>query len=115
VGDRGVRLSGGQLQRVALARAIIRRPDILILDEATSSLDTKSEQQIQNAIEKIAMETTIIVIAHRLTTILKADQIFVLEEGKIIEHGDYQKLINNNNLFSKMVNAQEFSDNIADV
>ena len=115
VGDRGVRLSGGQLQRVALARAIIRRPDILILDEATSSLDTKSEQQIQNAIEKIAMETTIIVIAHRLTTILKADQIFVLEEGKIIEHGDYQKLINNNNLFSKMVNAQEFSANIADV
>jgi len=111
VGDRGVRLSGGQLQRVALARAIIRKPDFLILDEATSSLDTKSERQIQEAIEKIAVETTIIVIAHRLSTIIKADQIIVLEKGEIIEYGDYQKLIGNNNLFSQMVKTQAFSIN----
>jgi ABC-type multidrug transport system fused ATPase/permease subunit len=112
VGDRGVRLSGGQLQRVALARAMIRRPVILILDEATSSLDTKSERQIQEAIEKIAMETTIIVIAHRLSTILKADQIYVLEKGKIIENGGYQKLLKNNSLFSQMVKSQDFTNNI---
>jgi ABC-type multidrug transport system fused ATPase/permease subunit len=111
VGDRGVRLSGGQLQRVALARAIIRKPDILILDEATSSLDTKSERLIQDAIEKIAQETTIIVIAHRLSTILKADQIYVLEKGEIIEYGGYRKLIDNDSLFSQMVKAQEFAVN----
>ena len=108
VGDRGIRLSGGQLQRVALARAIIRKPDILILDEATSSLDTKSERLIQEAIEKIAQETTIIVIAHRLSTITKADHIYILENGSVVEHGDYQKLMDNNNLFSQMVKAQEF-------
>jgi ABC-type multidrug transport system fused ATPase/permease subunit len=112
VGDRGVRLSGGQLQRVALARALIREPDILILDEATSSLDTKSEQMIQQAIDKIARDTTIIVIAHRLSTILKADQIYVLDKGEIIEYGGYQKLIGNNSLFSQMVKSQEFTASI---
>jgi len=109
VGDRGVRLSGGQLQRVALARAIIRKPEILILDEATSSLDTKSERLIQRSIEKIALETTIIVIAHRLSTIMKADQIYVLDKGKIVEQGNYQGLIDNNSLFKQMVKAQEFA------
>ena len=112
VGDRGVRLSGGQLQRVALARAIIRKPDILILDEATSSLDTKSERYIQDAIGRIAQETTIIVIAHRLSTVLKADQIYVLEKGKIKENGDYNTLMTNQGLFSKMVKVQEFRADI---
>jgi len=112
VGDRGVRLSGGQLQRVALARAIVRKPDILILDEATSSLDTKSERQIQEAIEKITTGTTVIVIAHRLSTILKADQIYVMEKGEIIENGGYQELLRNNSLFSQMVKTQAFTNNI---
>jgi ABC-type multidrug transport system fused ATPase/permease subunit len=106
VGDRGVRLSGGQIQRVALARAILRKPQLLILDEATSSLDTNSERLIQQAIENIAKETTVIVIAHRLSTIVNADYIYVLKEGRIVEEGTYAKLINMNGQFSRMVELQ---------
>ena len=92
LGDRGVRLSGGQRQRLALARAIIRKPDLLILDEATSSLDTESERLIQQSIDSLTGEMTIVVIAHRLSTIRNADYVYVLEKGKIVEDGSYKKL-----------------------
>ena len=108
VGDRGVRLSGGQLQRIALARALIRKPEILILDEATSSLDSKSEKNIQEAINKIVKKTTIIVIAHRLSTILKADHIYVINHGRVAEEGNYEDLIKLNGSFKKMIEQQAF-------
>ncbi len=106
VGDRGVRLSGGQAQRIALARAILRKPELLILDEATSSLDTKSERLIQKAVEKIARETTVVVIAHRLSTIMNADHIYVLGEGRIIEEGSYSTLVRSNGHFAGMASLQ---------
>ncbi|MCW7462981.1 ABC transporter ATP-binding protein [Leptospira limi] len=93
VGDRGVLLSGGQRQRIALARAILRKPPILILDEATSSLDTESEQLIQESVDSIAKETTIIVIAHRLSTIVKADRIYVMKMGELLEEGSFSELM----------------------
>jgi len=93
VGDRGIRLSGGQVQRLAIARAILRKPGILILDEATSALDSESEAAIQHAIDNISHSTTLVVIAHRLSTIRNADVIFVMEEGRIIEEGNHQKLM----------------------
>lgn len=92
VGDRGVLLSGGQRQRIALARALLRKPELLILDEATSSLDTESENLIQKSIEEVAKGTTILVIAHRLSTISKADYIYVLNIGKVLEEGTYDDL-----------------------
>jgi ABC-type multidrug transport system fused ATPase/permease subunit len=96
VGDRGVRLSGGQRQRIALARALIRNPELLILDEATSSLDSESEKLIQNSIENVAQKTTLLVVAHRLSTIAKADQVYVLNNGNIIEEGSFENLITKN-------------------
>ncbi len=106
VGNRGVRLSGGQVQRVALARAILRKPELLILDEATSSLDTFSEKMIQQAIENIAKETTVVVIAHRLSTIMKADYIYVLKEGRIIEEGTHKDLLKIKGHFNQMTEVQ---------
>ena len=97
VGDRGVKLSGGQKQRVAIARAILKDPSILILDEATSSLDSKSEQLVQEALEKLMENRTTIVIAHRLSTIRKVDRIFVIKDGQIAESGSHQELTNQNN------------------
>jgi len=106
VGDRGVRLSGGQVQRVALARAILRKPELLILDEATSSLDTYSERLIQQAIENIAKETTVIIVAHRLSTVVNADYIYVFDEGRIVEEGTYLELVRINGHFNNMVKLQ---------
>jgi ABC-type multidrug transport system fused ATPase/permease subunit len=106
VGDRGIRLSGGQIQRIALARAILRKPCLLVLDEATSSLDTYSERLIQQAIENIAKETTVIVVAHRLSTIVNADYVYVLGEGNIIEEGTYAELIARKGHFNRMVRLQ---------
>ena len=107
LGDRGVRLSGGQRQRLALARAIIRKPDLLILDEATSSLDTESEKFIQQSIDRLAGELTIVVIAHRLSTIRNADYVYVLDNGKIAEEGSYQELMEKgDSCLSKMVTGQ---------
>lgn len=106
VGDRGVRLSGGQRQRISLARAILRKPELLFLDEATSSLDTQSERLIQKAMENIAKETTIIIIAHRLSTIVNADYVYVLKKGKVIEEGTYSDLIKMDGYFNRMVKLQ---------
>lgn len=106
VGERGVRLSGGQIQRIALARALLRKPDLLILDEATSSLDSQSERFIQEAIENISEETTVVVIAHRLSTIKRADCIYVLENGIILEKGTYMQLVNQKGVFNSMIQFQ---------
>lgn len=95
VGDRGVRLSGGERQRIVLARALLRKPSVLILDEATSSLDSENERQIQQAIESLHGKLTIVIIAHRLSTIKQADKIYVLERGCIVETGTYQSLAEN--------------------
>jgi len=92
VGDRGIRLSGGQRQRIALARALLRKPDLLILDEATSALDSESERLIQQSIEQVARNTTMLVVAHRLSTVSKADQVYVLREGRIVEEGAFSVL-----------------------
>ncbi|PFP29485.1 multidrug ABC transporter [Bacillus sp. AFS073361] len=94
IGDRGIKLSGGERQRLVLARAILRKPAILVLDEATSALDTENERKIQTAIEKLQGKMTIIVIAHRLSTISNADQVIVLDQGEIIQQGQFRQLAN---------------------
>jgi len=93
VGERGLKLSGGEKQRIAIARAILKRPQILVFDEATSSLDSKSEQMIQQALLQLAAQHTTLVIAHRLSTVVDADQILVMEHGKIIERGTHAQLL----------------------
>ena len=105
-GDRGVRLSGGQIQRIALARAILKEPEILILDEATSSLDSHSETLFQKAIDRISQNTTIIVVAHRLSTIRNADYIYYFSNGKIIEEGAFNDLMSRNTQFMKIAELQ---------
>lgn len=107
VGDRGSRLSGGQLQRIALARAMVREPSLLVLDEATSALDSESEAAIQGAIESIIGNTTILVIAHRLSTISKAQNIAVLDKGLIVEQGTFDALIARGGTFARLVEMQK--------
>jgi len=107
VGDRGMALSGGEQQRVAIARAIIRKPEILFLDEATSSLDTLSEKMVQEAIEKISKSCTTFVIAHRLSTVKNADVIHVLESGKIVESGSHDELIKKKGKYWELYKVQE--------
>jgi len=102
IGERGSTLSGGQRQRIAIARAILKNPQILILDEATSALDTESESLVQEALNKLMVGRTSFVIAHRLSTVQKADLILVMEKGRIIEHGQHEELVIANGLYSKL-------------
>ena len=106
IGERGIKLSGGQRQRVSIARAILADPRILILDEATSNLDTESELYIQESLTELMRSRTTIVIAHRLSTIRKADQILVIEEGKIVEQGTHDELINKRGRYFKLYTYQ---------
>ena len=106
VGERGVKLSGGQKQRISIARAILKDAPILILDEATSSVDTQTEKLIQEALDELMKNRTTIVIAHRLSTIQKADQILVIKEGEIIEKGKHEELLEKEGLYSQLCNAQ---------
>jgi ATP-binding cassette, subfamily B, bacterial MsbA len=107
IGDRGSKLSGGERQRLTIARAVLKNPPILILDEATSSLDTESERLVQDAINNMMQNRTSIVIAHRLSTIRHADEIIVLQKGKIVERGNHDELLAQNGFYRKLVEMQE--------
>lgn len=108
VGERGARISGGQKQRLAIARALIRNPRILILDEATSALDSESEREIQSALEALMANRTTFVVAHRLSTVQKADRILVLEKGLLVESGQHLDLAQNGGLYQRLYEAQVF-------
>ena len=107
VGERGVRLSGGQRQRLGIARALLVKPDVLIFDEATSSLDYESERSIQLAMRNIQGTCTTIVIAHRLSTVREADKIVVLDQGKILEVGNHRELLNHQGIYHRLHSLQE--------
>ena len=106
VGERGIKLSGGQKQRLAIARVILSNPQIIIFDEATSQLDSESEKEIQDAFWKIAKEKTTIIIAHRLSTVIKADRIIVFDQGKIVESGTHEELLKLNRKYCKLWKIQ---------
>jgi len=106
LGDRGVRLSGGQRQRIAIARAILKNPPLLLLDEATSALDAHSERMVQAALEKAMQGRTTLVIAHRLATVQRADCIWVLDKGKLVEQGTHKELIAKAGLYASLAALQ---------
>jgi len=106
LGDEGVRLSGGQRQRVALARALLKDADVLMLDEATSDLDSNLEKQVQQSIENMDQEYAMIGIAHRLSTVANADKIYTVSEGEIVETGQHEDLIENDGQYAKLYQIQ---------
>jgi ATP-binding cassette subfamily B protein len=107
VGERGLKLSGGEKQRVAIARALLKKPKLFIFDEATSSLDSNAEKEIQKALDEISLSNTTLVIAHRLSTIVNADEIIVLDKGGIAERGAHTELLKKAGLYAKMWNVQQ--------
>ena len=109
IGERGVRLSGGQRQRIGLARALYRNPEILVLDEATSSLDGTTEEAVLNAIRSASKARTVILIAHRLNTLMECDTIYVMEGGSLTDSGNYDELIRSSSAFIRM--AREGASN----
>ena len=106
VGERGIKLSGGERQRVAIARAILKSAPVLVLDEATSSLDSESEAFIQDALANLMSGKTVLVIAHRLSTIMKMDRIIVMEEGRVVAEGTHLQLVNQKGLYQKLWSIQ---------
>jgi len=110
VGERGLKLSGGEKQRVSIARTILKAPPILILDEATSALDSLTEQEIQTALKNVSRNRTTLVIAHRLSTIIDADEIIVLDHGRISERGTHRQLLRAKGLYATMWNRQQQVD-----
>jgi subfamily B ATP-binding cassette protein MsbA len=106
IGENGVKLSGGQKQRLSIARAILKNASIILLDEATSSLDSESESVIQKAIENLTKNKTTIIIAHRLSTVMNCDKILVFENGQIIEEGKHEFLVNNSSTYKKLYEKQ---------
>jgi ATP-binding cassette, subfamily B, heavy metal transporter len=115
VGERGLKLSGGEKQRVAIARTILKSPSILILDEATSALDTKTERDIQQALEEVSRNRTTVVIAHRLSTVVNADEILVLREGRVAERGSHFQLLAQDGLYAQMWNRQREASEAAEL
>lgn len=107
VGERGLKLSGGEKQRVAIARTILKNPPVLVLDEATSALDVKTEREIQAALTEVSKNRTTLVIAHRLATIVHADQILVMDNGKIVERGTHRSLVERNSRYAQMWQRQK--------
>jgi subfamily B ATP-binding cassette protein MsbA len=106
IGENGIRLSGGQKQRISIARAILKDSPIILLDEATSSLDSDSEEKVQNAILNLTKNKTTLVIAHRLSTIIRANKIFVLDQGKIADSGTHNELLKKSEIYKNLYNKQ---------
>ena len=107
VGERGLKLSGGEKQRVAIARTLLKNPPILVLDEATSALDTLTEREIKESLNSLAKKRTTIIIAHRLSTVVEANKILVVDKGKIIEQGTHKQLIRKKGLYADMWSTQQ--------
>ena len=107
VGERGLKLSGGEKQRIAIARTILKRPTILLLDEATSALDTYTEREIQDSLQEVSRDRTTLIIAHRLSTVVQADQIIVLDKGSIVERGTHADLLDIGGRYAQMWREQQ--------
>jgi ATP-binding cassette subfamily B protein len=115
VGERGVTLSGGQKQRTALARAVIRRPSILILDDAMASVDTHTEEEILTRLKAVMAERTTILIAHRISTVMHADQIVVLEDGNVAESGTHAELVAMGGIYADMFDRQQLRQELDEI